>query len=149
MLPHTAAVLVEILLGLAVLWVSWRWRESDLLFAVGFSVAVFQLIFPFQMYNEVLLLPAILWLLAHPPSTSPLQQLFSLLHGLVWVLLAWAWLAMMALDTGNLLYPGSAQHQPGFPMMSFWLLPYVMMVVLLAHAAARWRSGSAGLQASV
>jgi hypothetical protein len=44
---------------------------------------------------------------------------------------------MMALGVGNLLHPGAAHSQPAFPMMSFWLLPYVMMVVLLAHAAAR------------
>jgi hypothetical protein len=136
-LPHPVAVVIAVLLLLAVLWVGWRWRESDLLFAVAFSIAVFQLLFPFQMYNEVLLLPGILWLLAHPPRTSPHFQIFSLLHGLVWVVLGWAWVTMMALGVGNLLHPGAAHSQPAFPMMSFWLLPYVMMVVLLAHAAAR------------
>ena len=38
----------------AVVWVSFKFRDSDLLFAISFSAAVFQLLFPFQLYNTVL-----------------------------------------------------------------------------------------------
>ena len=51
LLPATA-----LLLGAAV-WVSFKFQGSDLLFAISFSAAAFALIFPFQLYNAVLLFP--------------------------------------------------------------------------------------------
>lgn len=51
-----------LLLVAACILVSYKFCESDLLFAISFSIAVFQLIFPFLLYNEILLVPAGLWL---------------------------------------------------------------------------------------
>ena len=40
--PPGAGWLASAILVIAVLWISWQWRDSDLLFAIGFSVAAFQ-----------------------------------------------------------------------------------------------------------
>src|SRR5664280_1918926 len=42
LLPPGAGWLASAILVIAVLWISWQWRDSDLLFAIGFSVAAFQ-----------------------------------------------------------------------------------------------------------
>jgi hypothetical protein len=57
-----------VLLVAACVWVSHKFCESDLLFAISFSIAVFQLIFPFLLYNEILLVPAALWLMRSPAA---------------------------------------------------------------------------------
>src|SRR5664279_1625489 len=68
-----------------------QWRDSDLLFAIGFSVAAFQLMFPFQIYNEVPLLPAVLWLLLQRRERRRRSQLFTLLLSCLWIVLGSGW----------------------------------------------------------
>src|ERR1035441_10055702 len=46
----------------------------------------FKLMFPFQIYNEVLLLPAVLWLLL-PRERRRHSQLFTLLLACLWIAL--------------------------------------------------------------
>lgn len=54
-----------ILLISSAAYVSYSFRRADPLFAIAFSVAAFELIFPFLIYNEIALLPAALWLMTN------------------------------------------------------------------------------------
>src|SRR5664280_2990061 len=96
LLPPGAGWLASAILVIAVLWISWQWYDSDLLFAIGFSVAAFQLMFPFQIYNEVPLLPAVLWLLL-PRERRRHSQPFTLLLACLWIVLGSGWAS--ALET--------------------------------------------------
>jgi len=122
-----------ILVG-AVIWVSWRWRDSDLLFAVCFSIAVFQLIFLFHMYNEVMLLPAVLWFVSNAAERQARGQLFVLLQGCLWIVLGAGWIATLGLSIRNLVYPGSAARLLDFPMAFVGLFPFVVVLVLATYA---------------
>ena len=126
LLPPGAGWLASAILVIAVLWISWQWCDSDLLFAIGFSVAAFQLMFPFQIYNEVLLLPAVLWLLLQRRERRRHSQLFTLLLACLWIVLGSGWASALGLSVVNLLYPGSAGRFIAFPMLSVWLLPYAV-----------------------
>jgi hypothetical protein len=147
--PPGAGWLASAILVIAVLWISWQWCDSDLLFAIGFSVAAFQLMFPFQIYNEVLLLPAVLWLLL-PRERRRHSQLFTLLLACLWIVLGSGWASALGLSVVNLLYPGSAGRFIAFPMLSVWLLPYAVFLAFLLYALATlpiFRSGRAALPA--
>ncbi|MGC2108426.1 MAG: glycosyltransferase family 87 protein [Candidatus Korobacteraceae bacterium] len=135
LLPASAAWLACVILIVAVCWVSWRWRDSDLLFAVGFSIAVFQLLFPFQIYNEVLLLPAVFWLML-PSQRQQASQLFTLLLACLWIVLSAGWISALALTVADLLHAGSAARFTTFPKVSVWLLPYFVFLAFVLHVLA-------------
>lgn len=135
LLPANAAWIAPAILTIAVCWVSWRWRDSDLLFAIAFSIAVFQLVFPFQIYNELLLLPAVLWLML-PSQRQQSSQLFTLLLACLWIVLGTGWVSALALTVADLLHAGSAAPFTAFPKLSVWLLPYVVFVAFVLHALA-------------
>src|SRR5664279_3936576 len=131
-----AGWLPSAILVIAVLWISWQWCDSDLLLAIGFSIAAFQLMFPFQIYNEVLLLPAVLWLLLQRRERRRRSQLFTLLLSCLWIVLGNGWTSALGLSVVNLLYPGSAGRFIAFPMLSVWLLPYA---VFWLFSSMHWR----------
>jgi hypothetical protein len=150
LLPPGAGWPASAILVIAVLWISWQWCDSDLLFAIGFSVAAFQLMLPFQIYNEVLLLPAVLWLLLQPREQRRQSQLSTLLLACLWIVLGSGWASALGLSVVNLLYPGSAGRFIAFPMLSVWLLPYFVFLAFLLYALAAlpiFRSGRAALPA--
>ena len=98
-LPLLAGAL---LVGAAIV-TSWRWRRSDPLFAIGFSVSAFQVLLPFQLYNEVMLLPAVLWMLGRrSPCTTPAEKL---LRYLLWGLLGAGWLSTCVLCVAHAIKP--------------------------------------------
>jgi Glycosyltransferase family 87 len=132
LLPASAGWAACVALIVAAGWVSWRWRDRDLLFAVGFSIAVFQLLFPFQIYNEVLLLPAVLWLMLPSEREQP-SQLFTLLQACLWIVLGTGWISALALTIADLLHAGSAARFTAFAKLAVWLLPYVVLLSLLLH----------------
>jgi hypothetical protein len=134
LLSPRAGWLASALLAIAVVWISWKWRDSDLLFAIGFSVAAFQLIFPFQIYNEVLLLPAILWLALRSGEYQRKGQLFTLLPACIWIVLGAGFISTLALSIAHFIRPGSAARLIAFPMSSVWLLPYAMFLVFVFYA---------------
>src|SRR5664280_998176 len=134
-----AGWLPSAILVIAVLWISWQWCDSDLLLAIGFSVAAFQLMFPFQIYNEVLLLPAVLWLLLQRRERRRCSQLFTLLLSCLWIVLGNGWTSALGLSVVNLLYPGSAGRFIAFPLLSVWLLPYAVFLLFSSpHFLSVW-----------
>jgi len=106
LLPGRLVVPGAIILLAAVVGVGCKYRDQDLLYAVSFSIAAFQLLFPFQIYNEVLLLPAALWLANHAGEIKFRGQLHALLYYCTWIVLGVGWAATIGLSLANLLAPG-------------------------------------------
>ncbi len=125
------------LLIMASVWVSYRFCESDLLFALSFSIAAFQLVFPFLLYNEILLIPVALWMLRSPVTTRAAGQMFELLWRCSWTLLAIAAAAMFVLSVSNLAVPGSGLKLWQVPLVMAWLYPWSVLVALAAYAFSR------------
>lgn len=126
-----------LLLIAASIWVSYKFCESDLLFAISFSIAVFQLVFPFLLYNEILLVPAALWLARSPAAAKTSGPLFELLWSCSWMLLAAGETAMFGLTVSNLIAPGSGLKLWQFPFVVLWLYPWAVLLALAAHAISR------------
>lgn len=122
------------LLMMAAIWVSHKFCEVDLLFAIGFSIAVFQLLFPFLLYNEILLLPAALWLMRTPAQVKTAGQLFELLWGCSWALLAVGAAASLGLGASNLIVPGSGLKLWQLPFVTVWLYPWSVLLTLACYA---------------
>jgi len=127
-----------VLLLAAILWSSFQFCDSDLLFAISFSVAAFQLLFPFQIYNEVLLLPAVLWSAANAARIRARGQLPVLLFGCAWTVLGSGSAAAVTLALGNILAPGSGVKFWQLPLVAAWLYPMLLFVALAMFAASSW-----------
>jgi hypothetical protein len=125
-----------LLLLAAVFWVSVEFCSSDLLFAVSFSVAAFQLLFPFQIYNEVLLLPAALWAATNADRIRERGQLAVLLFGCSWIALASGWVAAVALTLWNIAAPGSGVRLWQLPLVAAWLYPMLLFAAFATFAAS-------------
>ncbi len=119
----------------AVVWVSCRYCDQDLQFAVSFSIAAFQLLFPFQIYNEVLLLPAALWLAKNASKFTSRGQLHILLYGCSWIVLGAGWAAAIGLALANLIAPGAGVKLWQLPLLTAWLYPVGVWLALAAYAA--------------
>jgi hypothetical protein len=102
---HFVLPAAALLLGAAVC-VSFKFQASDLLFAISFSAAMFQLLFPFQIYNAVLLFPAVLWLIANANTIMARGQLLTLLYSCTWIVLGAGWASAAGLSLSNVLVPG-------------------------------------------
>ena len=149
--PPGAGWLASAILVIAVLWISWQWRDSDLLFAIGFSVAAFQVdvSFPDLQRGPALACGALVTVAAR--AETP-QSAIHLASGL---LMDRAGQRMgirsrLGLSVVNLLYPGSAARFIAFPMLSVWLLPYAVFLAFLLYALAAlpiFGSGRAALPA--
>ena len=125
-----------VLLVAAVVWLGYQFRDSDLLFAISFSVTAFQLLFPFQIYNEALLLPAAIWSLKNAARIRERGQLHVLLFGCAWIALGSEWTACLALAVWNIASPGAAVKLWQLPLVAAWLYPMFLFTALAAFAAA-------------
>ncbi len=125
-----------LLIGAAVL-VSFRFRDSDLLFAIGFSAAVFQLLFPFQIYNAVLLLPAALWLTANASHLKARGQLHTLLYSCTRIVLGAGWASAAGLSLANALVPGSGLMFWQIPLATAYLYPFAVVICLGVCAVSK------------
>jgi hypothetical protein len=123
-----------VLLMIAAVWVSYKVCEADLLFAISFSIAVFQLLFPFLLYNEILLLPAALWLMRTPAEVKTGGQLFELLWVCSWALLTVGAAASLGLAVSNLIVPGSGLKLWQLPFVTAWLYPWSVLLALACYA---------------
>ena len=119
----------------AIIWVSLRWRESDLLFAVSFSLAAFQLLFPFLIYNEIVLLPAALWLLNNSIRIRTAGQCTQMFSALTWILLGTGLASSLGLSLADLLFPGSSMKLWQLPLVAIWLYPWSVFVAFLSLAS--------------
>jgi hypothetical protein len=122
------------LLMSAIIWVGVRFCDSDLLFAISFSIAAFQLIFPFLIYNEVLLLPAALWLLKYAGHIRTRSQWHKLLWSLSWIALSAGVATAAGLSLLNLLVPGAALKLWELPLLAAWIYPGTILLALACCA---------------
>jgi hypothetical protein len=128
------AIFAAAILVCAVIWVAVRWPESDLLFAVSFSIAAFQLLFPFQLYNEVLLIPPMFWILSNGKRIRSGGQIQLLLSYCVWILLGASWVSSLILCIFELIFRGSALAAWTFPLVSLFFLPLAVFGLLAVCA---------------
>ncbi len=126
------------LLLCAVIVVSYRWRESDFLFAMSFSIAVFQLLFPFLIYNEIILLPATLWLLKSAPRINAAGQFHTLLSCSAWIVLAAGFAASIGLSASEIVFRCSDLKLWELPLIAAWVYPWSMFVSLGAWAVSQY-----------
>lgn len=124
------------LLIAAVVWVSIEFCSSDLLYSIGFSVATFQLLFPFQLYNEVLLLPAALWAAMNTDRIRQRGQLPVLVFGCAWIALSSGWMATLMLSLWNIAAPGSGIKLWQLPLVAAWLYPMLLFAAYATFAAS-------------
>jgi len=118
----------------AVVFASLRFHRCDLLFAVSFSIAVFQLLFPFQIYNEVLLLPAALGMATMTRDIQPRRQFPALLRSCTWIVLGFGWASSLVLSAVRLMAPA---HLPALwqaPLLAAYLYPFAMFASLAVYA---------------
>jgi hypothetical protein len=130
---HFTLVASAVLVG-SVLVVSFKLSDVDLWFAVSFSIAVFQLLFPFQIYNEVLLISVALWMAVNRTSINARGQLHTLLFSCTWIILGAGWIAALALSISNIVAPGSALRLWDLPLMACWLYPFAAFAALAVYA---------------
>jgi hypothetical protein len=123
-------MLVAALLIAAALAAGWKWRNADPLLAIGFSVCVFQVLMPFQLYNEVMLIPAVLWALVK--SSTQTGQPQRLLRFALWALLSAGWLSTSAICMAHLINAPSIARIWSLPIVITWIFP----IALLAYVAS-------------
>lgn len=136
LIPEPFFIPAALLLLVAVAWVSFEFSNADLLFSVSFSVAAFQLLFPFQIYNEVLLLPAALWAAMNVDRIRERGQLPVLLFGCAWIALASGWAATLALSLWDIAAPGSGVQLWQLPLVAAWLYPMLLFAAYATFAAS-------------
>jgi hypothetical protein len=124
------------LLVATVVWVSFEVCDSDPLLAISFSVTAFQLLFPLQIYNQVLLLPAALWAAKNSDKIRERGQLCVLLFGCAWIALASGWIAMLALSVWDIAAPGSGVKLWQVPLLVTWLYPMLLFTAFATLAAS-------------
>jgi hypothetical protein len=134
---HFVGPAIVMLLGAAIA-VSYRWRESDFLFAMSFSIAVFQLLFPFLIYNEIILLPAVLWLLKNTPRINAAGQRYALLLGCSWIILAAGFASSIGLSVSDIAVRGSALTLWELPLIAAWIYPWSVFLALSAWAVSQY-----------
>jgi len=133
--PHLWAPVAGLLV-IAVVWVSLRFANIDLLLVISFSIAVFQLLFPFLIYNEVLLLPAALWLADNCPPLEDRGELPFLLWSCSWIVLGAGWTAALGLTLWDYVSPGSGVKLWPLPLLAAWLYPWTVFAALAACVTA-------------
>lgn len=134
---HFVGPAIVVLLGAAI-GVSYRWRESNFLFAMSFSIAVFQLLFPFLIYNEIILLPAVLWLLKNAARPNTAGQLYALLSGSSWIVLAAGFASSVGLCVSDVMFRGSALKLWELPLIAAWIYPWSVFLALSAWAVSQY-----------
>lgn len=138
------------LLMVAVAWVSFEFGDTDLLFSVSFSIAAFQLLFPFQLYNEILLLPAALWAAINKDRIRKRGQLHVLLFSCAWIALASGWIATLALSLWDILSPGAGVRLWQLPLVAAWMYPMLLFAAYATFTSASlWARKRAQLTRSI
>jgi len=122
--------------GLACGIVAWRTRgqKADtpefahaLALVLGFTVVIV----PVTAYNQVLLLPAILWLARQWAVRSRAPAIELLLYAVAVVVLAWSWIGSLTLSAAYfLLSPTRAQSTWRLPFYSTLALPVLVLALL-------------------
>jgi Glycosyltransferase family 87 len=123
----------------AVVSVSRHYCERDLPLAICFSIASFQLLFPFQIYNQVMLVPVALWMAGNAAKIQGRGQLHALLYGGTWMVLAAGWAASIGLSLARLIAPSSSPTLWYMPLLMAWIYPFTVFFTLAVCASPpRW-----------
>jgi len=126
--------------------VSWKWRRTDLLLAIGFSVTVFQVLIPFQFYNEVMLLPGVLWTVVRGNQSTHKLQL--LLRSCIWGSLVLGWVAMAVTSMAHALRLPFVAKLWWSPLFIAWIFPIALLAYLAFCASAQEPVNAIPIQAS-
>jgi hypothetical protein len=102
----------------------WRIRRADLLFSTALSVAIFQLLVPYEYYNTVLLLCPVIWITHNAERIRQQGWAHRMLFAAVVITLAESWLLTTLLPFTNLISPTVTR--------SLWMLPAGFINVLIA-----------------
>ena len=123
-----------LLVGAAV-YVSVRFHAADLLFTVSFSAATFQLLFPFQIYNEVMLLPAALWMAGKASEIKSRGQFATLIWSCTWIVVGSGWASAVALSLAGFTAPHRLPVLWQAPLLACYLYPFAVGAVMVVYAA--------------
>ncbi len=123
------------LLLAAGLVISWKWREADLVLAISFSVAAILVLVPFQLYNQVMLLPGVLWIQArrHLAAGAIRRALLHLVSGLLFL----GWATVVIACIARFVYPPALTTLWWFPLIVTWVFPTTLLVYLGVYACAQ------------
>jgi len=130
-LPTIAGVL----LLLAVLVASWKWRNADPQLAIGFSVAAFSVLLPFQIYNQIMLAPAVFWIAFRGVAHG--GTLLSVLRGWMLGLLYAEWGATALLAAVHLIDPRTTGSLWALPFALAWVFQLVLLVGMITTLLTR------------
>jgi hypothetical protein len=131
--------------GLACGIVAWRTRRQkadtpEFAHALALVLALTVVIVPVAAYNQVLLLPAILWLARQWAVRSRVPAIELLLYAVAVVVLAWSWIGSLTLSAAYfLLSPTRAQSAWSLPLYSTLALPVLVLALLF------WERGTTRL----
>ncbi len=140
---HLMLPAIALLLGATVV-VSYRCCESDLVLAISFSIASFQLLFPFLIYNQIALLPATLWLLQNRSRINAAGQLCTLLSGCSWIVLGAGFAASIGLSVASLVTGSANLTLWQLPLISAWLYPWSVFLALSAWLVSQYLARAGG-----
>lgn len=133
-LAGTAAGLVAGVMGLAVVTaVSWKYADRNLLFAASFSIAVFQFLIPYQIYNSVLLFAPFCWI-AQNRHLSEKENWSRLLMDAVWIALGMLFLITAVLSLIAAASPAVAAGAHTVPLGVSLIIPIVTLLAFSALA---------------
>jgi len=131
------AMLAAVLLGL-VAWTAWKARrlpftspEATLAIATALAVSAILLPSSVAVYDQVILLPGILWLY-HYRSGPSSRRAFRWLRTAVWVVLAWQWIAASGVSAVAGLWPDVRHNAFAIllPLRAATALPFVVTATL-------------------
>jgi hypothetical protein len=130
-----AGLALGVVAGLACGIVAWRTRcqnadtpEFAHAFALALALAV--VVVPIAPYNQVLLLPAILWLAHRRAVRTRVQRIELLLDAIAVIVLAWPWIGSLTLTAYFVLSPTRAQSAWRLPLYSMVALPVLVLALL-------------------
>lgn len=123
---------ISTILALTIFAVCWLCRE-DLLFSVSFSIAALQLIAPFQIYNEVMLLAPLCWIAANAPKIRARGWINGLLVAAVALVVAEGVIVVSGLGLLGLFRPLLAAQFWRVPVLFAFFLPVIVFASLLTY----------------
>jgi hypothetical protein len=125
--------------------VAWRTRRQtadtpEFAHALALVLALTVVILPVAAYNQVLLLPGILWLARPRAVRSRVPAIEFLLFAVAVIVLAWSWIGSLTLSAAYfLLAPTRAQSAWRLPLYSTFALPVLVLALLF------WEKGGTRL----
>ena len=121
-----------VVIGLAVL--CWRWLRhpaSNGNFGVIFSIVLagtLVVIPTYAPYNQLLLLPALMVVVAEAPRHWESSKVLRVLVSLMWLCVAWPWITAAMLDVALLIYPASrVQNAWQIPLFASLVTPLAVL----------------------